>query len=193
MCKKLWNRLLNYFVRQLSRSREGRAVNPRARGQLIRRILRGGGQRVAILQHHHRHCSGDALCGRGIGRHGVGFFVHGAILRSHLRDPGITEEERVLWLRWLLNEFGRRRFPGEKHLFVKFVESPGNGLTSLISDWKPGVWSSWGRRLAGTPFHQLAPTRFAGLDEAQAMIKLNSAEALEHAQTEREAGGGGFG
>jgi hypothetical protein len=44
----------------------------------------------------------------------------GAILRSHQRDPGITEEERVLWLRWLLNAFGQRRFPGEKHLFVKF-------------------------------------------------------------------------
>lgn len=44
----------------------------------------------------------------------------GAILRSHLREPGITDDERVLWLRWLLNALGQRRFPAEKHLFVKF-------------------------------------------------------------------------
>ncbi len=44
----------------------------------------------------------------------------GAILRSNRRDPGITEGQRVLWLRWLLNAVGRRRFPAETHLFVKF-------------------------------------------------------------------------
>lgn len=43
-----------------------------------------------------------------------------AILRSHKREPGISEEQRVLWLRWLLNALGQRRFPAEKHLFVKF-------------------------------------------------------------------------
>ena len=42
------------------------------------------------------------------------------VLRSHLRDPGITEEQRVLWLRWLLNALGQRRHAGEKSLFVKF-------------------------------------------------------------------------
>jgi hypothetical protein len=42
------------------------------------------------------------------------------VLRSHLRDPGISEEQRILWLRWLLNAFGQRRFGEEKRLFVKF-------------------------------------------------------------------------
>jgi hypothetical protein len=42
------------------------------------------------------------------------------VLRSHLRDPGITEEERILWLRGLLNALGQRRKAGEKSLFVKF-------------------------------------------------------------------------
>ncbi|HUD47747.1 MAG TPA: hypothetical protein VMR33_13015 [Candidatus Baltobacteraceae bacterium] len=43
-----------------------------------------------------------------------------AVLRSHARDPGISEEQRVLWLRWLLNTLGQRRFAAEKRLFVKF-------------------------------------------------------------------------
>jgi hypothetical protein len=42
------------------------------------------------------------------------------ILRSHLRDPGITEEERILWLRGLLNALGQRRHREEKSMFVKF-------------------------------------------------------------------------
>jgi len=42
------------------------------------------------------------------------------VLRSHLREPGITEEQRVLWLRWLLNALGQRRHAEEKSLFVKF-------------------------------------------------------------------------
>jgi hypothetical protein len=42
------------------------------------------------------------------------------ILRSHLRDPAITEEQRVLWLRGLLNALGQRRHEEEKSLFVKF-------------------------------------------------------------------------
>ena len=43
-----------------------------------------------------------------------------AVLRSHLRDPGITEEQRILWLRGLLNALGQRRRAEEKSLFVKF-------------------------------------------------------------------------
>jgi hypothetical protein len=42
------------------------------------------------------------------------------VLRAHLRAPSITEEERVLWLRGLLNAFGQRRHAAEKRLFVKF-------------------------------------------------------------------------
>jgi hypothetical protein len=42
------------------------------------------------------------------------------VLRSHLRDPAITEEQRTIWLRGLLNALGQRRHPEEKSLFVKF-------------------------------------------------------------------------
>jgi hypothetical protein len=42
------------------------------------------------------------------------------VLRSNLRDPDITEEQRVAWLRGLIGAFGRARNPGEQHLFIKF-------------------------------------------------------------------------
>jgi hypothetical protein len=42
------------------------------------------------------------------------------VLRSHFRDPGITDEQRILWLRGLLNALGQRRNAEERHLFVKF-------------------------------------------------------------------------
>jgi hypothetical protein len=42
------------------------------------------------------------------------------VLRSHLRDPGISDEQRILWLRGVLNALGQRRFAEEKSLFVKF-------------------------------------------------------------------------
>jgi hypothetical protein len=43
-----------------------------------------------------------------------------AVLRAHLREPAITEEQRILWLRGLLNALGQRRHAEEKSLFVKF-------------------------------------------------------------------------
>jgi hypothetical protein len=43
-----------------------------------------------------------------------------SILRSHLRDSAITEEQRVLWLRGMLHALGQRRHAQEKSLFVKF-------------------------------------------------------------------------
>jgi hypothetical protein len=42
------------------------------------------------------------------------------VLRSHLRDSAITEEQRIHWLRGLLNALGQRRREDEKSLFVKF-------------------------------------------------------------------------
>jgi len=42
------------------------------------------------------------------------------ILRSHLRDSAIMEEQRILWLRGMLNALGQRRHAEEKSLFVKF-------------------------------------------------------------------------
>jgi hypothetical protein len=42
------------------------------------------------------------------------------VLRSNLRDPTITEEQRILWLRGMLNALGQRRHAEETSLFVKF-------------------------------------------------------------------------
>ncbi|HEX4120459.1 MAG TPA: sulfotransferase family protein [Verrucomicrobiae bacterium] len=42
------------------------------------------------------------------------------VLRAHLHDPAISDDQRIIWLRWLLNALGQRRFPQEKSLFVKF-------------------------------------------------------------------------
>lgn len=42
------------------------------------------------------------------------------VLRAHWRDPAITEEQSILWLRGMLNALGQRRKPEEKSLFVKF-------------------------------------------------------------------------
>jgi len=42
------------------------------------------------------------------------------VLRSSLRDPGISDEQRVRWLRALVRVFGWQRAPAEKQVFIKF-------------------------------------------------------------------------
>ena len=42
------------------------------------------------------------------------------ILRGHLRNPGITEEQRMQWLQWLVSVLAWRRNPAEKNVFIKF-------------------------------------------------------------------------
>lgn len=43
-----------------------------------------------------------------------------AVLRAHLRDATITDEQRIAWLRALLGALGQRRHGPEQHLFIKF-------------------------------------------------------------------------
>jgi hypothetical protein len=43
-----------------------------------------------------------------------------AILNAGFRDPAVTDEQRILWLRALLSAFGRRRQQQEEHFFIKF-------------------------------------------------------------------------
>jgi hypothetical protein len=40
-------------------------------------------------------------------------------LRAPLRDPGVTDEQRIAWLRGLVSALGQPRNPGEKNLFIK--------------------------------------------------------------------------
>ncbi len=42
-----------------------------------------------------------------------------AVLRAHWRDPAITDEQRIAWLRALLSVYARPRH-GERHFYVKF-------------------------------------------------------------------------
>lgn len=42
------------------------------------------------------------------------------ILRGHFRNPGITEEQRVQWLQWMVSVLAWRRNPAQKNVFIKF-------------------------------------------------------------------------
>jgi len=42
-----------------------------------------------------------------------------AILRSHLREPRISDEQRIQWLRGMVNALGQRRSERERNLFLK--------------------------------------------------------------------------
>jgi hypothetical protein len=42
------------------------------------------------------------------------------VLRSNQRDPRVTDDQRVTWLRGLIGALGRQRNPEERYLFIKF-------------------------------------------------------------------------
>ena len=42
-----------------------------------------------------------------------------SILRSTTKNPSITDEQRIKWLKWMVSAFGQRR-NGEKNYFIKF-------------------------------------------------------------------------
>lgn len=41
------------------------------------------------------------------------------VLRAHLRDPAITDEQRSTWVRWLVSAYGQRRDAGQQRYFIK--------------------------------------------------------------------------
>lgn len=43
-----------------------------------------------------------------------------SILRAQVNHPQVTDEERVRWLRWMVNVLGQKRHDEERHLFIKF-------------------------------------------------------------------------
>ncbi|HEY0003428.1 MAG TPA: sulfotransferase [Pyrinomonadaceae bacterium] len=43
-----------------------------------------------------------------------------SIIRAHLRDPRIEEEERIMWLRAMVSALGQQRHPEESCFFIKF-------------------------------------------------------------------------
>lgn len=43
-----------------------------------------------------------------------------ALLRSHLREPTITESRQIQWLRAMISALGQQRRPEQRRLFVKF-------------------------------------------------------------------------
>lgn len=42
-----------------------------------------------------------------------------AVLRAHFKVPGLTDDERVDWLRWIISALGQQRHGDEKHFFIK--------------------------------------------------------------------------
>jgi gluconate kinase len=42
------------------------------------------------------------------------------VLRAHERDPRITDDERIVWLRAMIDALGQPRSRAERHLVVKF-------------------------------------------------------------------------
>lgn len=42
-----------------------------------------------------------------------------AVLRAHFRIPGLTDDERVDWLRWMVSALGQQRRGDEKYFFIK--------------------------------------------------------------------------
>ena len=43
-----------------------------------------------------------------------------SIIRAHFHHSGVTDEERIKWLRLIVNVLGRKRAERQKHLFIKF-------------------------------------------------------------------------
>jgi hypothetical protein len=43
-----------------------------------------------------------------------------AVLRAHLHVPGVTADERMRWLQWIVSALGRRRDEQAAHYFIKF-------------------------------------------------------------------------
>src|SRR5262249_16648682 len=60
------------------------------------------------------------------------------VLRGHFRHPGITDEQRVQWLRWLVSVLAWRQHAAEKNAFIKF-DSWHVMLLPLIQRAFPGV------------------------------------------------------
>lgn len=60
------------------------------------------------------------------------------ILRGHFLNPGVTEEQRVQWLRWMVSVLAWRRHPAEKNVFIKF-DSWHVMFLPLIQRAFPGV------------------------------------------------------
>lgn len=42
------------------------------------------------------------------------------VLRSDVKNPEISSEQKIEWLKLIIGAFGRKRNPSEKHLFIKF-------------------------------------------------------------------------
>jgi len=61
-----------------------------------------------------------------------------SILRARLSKGGVTDDERITWLRWVVNAYGQKRHDEERYLFIKF--DSWNALDiGLIERAFPGV------------------------------------------------------
>lgn len=61
-----------------------------------------------------------------------------AVLRSHFRVPGLSDEERIDWLRWIVSALGQQRLGDENQFFIK-LDSWNTLVLPLIRRAFPGV------------------------------------------------------
>jgi hypothetical protein len=130
------------------------------------------------------------------------------ILRGHFRNPGITEEQRLQWLQWLVSVLAWRRHPAEKNVFIKF-DSWHAMFLPLIQRAFPGapwiflyrepleVMASAKKQLGGQMIPGVLQPALFGWDEA-AVGKMRLfeyaarvlARLCEAAHTQAQAGNG---
>ncbi|HEY0048892.1 MAG TPA: hypothetical protein VGB68_06390 [Pyrinomonadaceae bacterium] len=61
-----------------------------------------------------------------------------SVLRSNFKNPEISDEQRIQWLRWIIGAFGQKRNAEEKYYFIKFDSWSAFEL-ALIESAFPGV------------------------------------------------------
>lgn len=61
-----------------------------------------------------------------------------SILRANFKNPEVTDEQRVIWLQWLIGALAQQRNPEEEHFFVKF-DSWNTLDLAIIKRAFPGV------------------------------------------------------
>lgn len=98
-----------------------------------------------------------------------------AVLRTNWRDPRITAEQRIAWLRALLSAYARPRQNAEQHFFVKFDSWHALELPLIQAAFPDVPWIflyrdpvqvlvSHQRQRGGQMVHGLLPPQWLGLE-----------------------------
>ena len=104
-----------------------------------------------------------------------------SVLRSKFIEPGVTDQIRIEWLRWLVSALSQRRIGNEQHLFIKF-DSWATLDLPVINTAFPGVpWVFLYRNPVDVLVSQLAKRGAHMIPGAiePALFGMTTAEVLE--------------